>query len=196
MRPSKEELVTMYDSGLAQTQIATSLGVWSSTVSKWMRAYGIAPGKGINRFPNHGESAGMWKGNAASYSAFHHRLTTVRGKPRLCENCKTTTAKKFEWANLTGAYHDTNDYIRLCVSCHRYMDGHGRGEKNGRWKGGPPEFKCIHCGKTFRRYRNPRESQKFCSISCAGKNYSARLQEAKRARPCDCIEREVCTAQR
>lgn len=46
----------------------------------------------------------------------------VRGTPSECEDCGTTEAKRFEWANLTGNYQDVNDYRRLCTSCHNILD--------------------------------------------------------------------------
>lgn len=67
-----------------------------------------------------------WKGENASYSAKHYWVNRKLGKPRECSSCGTKKAKKYEWANLSGEYkRDLADYIRLCVSCHRRMDGHG-----------------------------------------------------------------------
>jgi hypothetical protein len=71
-----------------------------------------------------GKDNGMWKGKDASYSAFHHRLTTLRGKPACCEQCgETNPNKRYEWANLTGQFDNPEDYKRLCVRCHRILDG-------------------------------------------------------------------------
>ena len=64
-----------------------------------------------------------WKGDAANYSALHLRVQTERGRPSLCEECGTTSAKRFEWANISGRYEDVADYRRLCCSCHHRMDG-------------------------------------------------------------------------
>jgi len=109
-----------------------------------------------------------WKGDTASYSAFHKRLYKARGRPSLCEDCGSTTAKRFEWANMSGNYHDLNDYKRLCTSCHRYHDGHSRGPKSGMWKGGPLTTACAYCNAVFSRRRNG-HIHKFCSIQCCGK---------------------------
>ena len=65
----------------------------------------------------------MWQGLNASYIAKHERIKVRLGKPQYCEKCKTTEDRRYEWANLTGNYDDVNDYIRLCVPCHRRMDG-------------------------------------------------------------------------
>lgn len=65
----------------------------------------------------------MWRGDDAKYAALHLRVAAKRGTPDRCEHCGSTTAKRYEWANLTGRYEDVSDYVRLCVSCHRCMDG-------------------------------------------------------------------------
>lgn len=68
-----------------------------------------------------GAANDSWKGDAAGYAALHLRVATNRGKPSLCERCGTTEGR-FEWANLSGNYQDTNDYARMCVTCHRRFD--------------------------------------------------------------------------
>ena len=66
-----------------------------------------------------------WKGNDVGYGALHDWLKLRLGKPRICDNCVTTKAKKYEWANISGLYkRDITDWKRLCVSCHRILDGH------------------------------------------------------------------------
>ena len=73
-----------------------------------------------------GERNPMWAGDDAGYSALHLRVESARGKPSQCEECGTTTAKRFEWANMTGRYEDVSDYRRLCSSCHHRHDGHAK----------------------------------------------------------------------
>lgn len=68
-----------------------------------------------------GSNNDSWKGDRASYAAFHLRVMTARGRPSTCFECGTTEGK-FEWANLTGHYEDVNDYTRLCTLCHRRYD--------------------------------------------------------------------------
>ena len=72
----------------------------------------------------------LWKGDQAGYQALHLRVASQRGKPSLCAACGKTEGR-FEWANLTGRYTDINDYIRLCVACHRRMDAYRRKERGG-----------------------------------------------------------------
>lgn len=59
---------------------------------------------------------------AKSYGAYHYKVRKLRGTPSKCEVCNTTTAKKFEWANLTGNYPDIMDYKRMCTKCHAQFD--------------------------------------------------------------------------
>lgn len=64
-----------------------------------------------------------WKGDQASYGAFHRRVARVRGKPAACEKCGLADpARRYEWANLTGDYPNPMDYERMCVPCHRAFD--------------------------------------------------------------------------
>lgn len=64
-----------------------------------------------------------WKGNRAGYQACHMRVIAARGRPSECEECGTTDSNKYyDWANLTGNYHDVDDYRRLCRSCHWELD--------------------------------------------------------------------------
>jgi hypothetical protein len=71
-----------------------------------------------------GSGNSRWKGDKAGYTAFHNRVRKTRGKASRCEmtNCPGTS-KRFEWANLTGNYHDVNDYKQMYKSCHLRFDG-------------------------------------------------------------------------
>jgi hypothetical protein len=74
-----------------------------------------------------GAGNGMWKGPLASYSAFHYRVATVRGKADRCVLCGG--GERFSWANRTGNYADVNDYSPLCGTCHKKYDDARRGRK-------------------------------------------------------------------
>lgn len=64
-----------------------------------------------------------WKGNNASYVSIHHWVRRWKGKPKLCENCGTKTAKKYEWSNIDHKYRRVlEDYIRMCTKCHFEYD--------------------------------------------------------------------------
>ena len=75
------------------------------------------------REANIGKKSPVWKGNNVGYHALHSWIERWKGTPELCENCGTTTAKKYEWANIDHLYKRIlEDYIRLCTSCHRKYD--------------------------------------------------------------------------
>jgi hypothetical protein len=91
-------------------------------VENVMRRYGIDTRAAAPRNQT-GERNAVWRGDAAGYKALHLRVATARGKPQLCVECgKSDAATRYEWANLTGNYADTNDYKRLCIPCHRIFD--------------------------------------------------------------------------
>lgn len=74
-----------------------------------------------------GEKNARWTGDKVGYGGLHDWVSVRLGQPRECENCGTLEAKKYEWANLSGEYkRDLTDWARLCTSCHRMIDDHGR----------------------------------------------------------------------
>lgn len=75
-----------------------------------------------------GQEVWNWKGNAVGYEALHEWVRRHKERPAHCERCGTTTASKYEWANISGEYkRDLADWQNLCVSCHRKLDN----ERNG-----------------------------------------------------------------
>ena len=99
-----------------------------------------------------------------SYRENHRGVELLRGRPRFCEGCGKDGHEaphyyeggpEFEWANLTGRYDDPQDYVRLCVSCHREHDARklhdARSDHvyvpapNGRWT------QCLVCRRTKER---------------------------------------------
>lgn len=81
-----------------------------------------------------GERNHMWKGTDANYQAMHVRVQSARGKADHCELCDDGT--KFEWANVSGDYADVDDYMALCLSCHRHLDAARRRYLGAPTKGG------------------------------------------------------------
>lgn len=65
-----------------------------------------------------------FSGTLSEYKALHYWVGQQLGKPSLCRHCGTTSAKRFEWANISGKYlKDVEDWVRLCKKCHCKMDG-------------------------------------------------------------------------
>lgn len=110
-----------YQSGLTQKEVAAKLGISFKVVQRVMTNHDI-PRRAQAKRNQFGPANTAWKGDAAQYQALHLRVATVRGKPSRCDQCGTTTARRYEWANLTGNYRDVNDYRRMCVPCHRIYD--------------------------------------------------------------------------
>ena len=66
-----------------------------------------------------------FKGDEAEYSAKHKWINRNYGSPRYCEFCKRSNLNKrqYNWANIDHKYKRVEtDWIRLCVSCHRFHD--------------------------------------------------------------------------
>jgi len=111
-----------YELCMTQREIAAELGLTQKIVWNIMRRHGLKARKAAKR-DQWGSRNHSWKGLHASYQAFHMRVERRRGKPRYCEVCGTTDPNKhYDWANLTGRYHDPNDYARMCRSCHWRYD--------------------------------------------------------------------------
>ncbi len=106
------------EKGMSQTEIALEFGTTQKVVWKAMGKFGI-PRRVAAKRDQTGERNSSWKGSRASYTAFHNRMASLKGKPKKCEVCGTTDeSKSYDWANLTGRYDDPNDYKRMCRSCH------------------------------------------------------------------------------
>jgi hypothetical protein len=77
---------------------------------------------------------GTWSGDNPTYGALHQWIRKKLGRSMKCEKCGKieTSYKKMHWANRSGKYlRDLNDWIRLCVSCHKIFDNnfYGRHKK-------------------------------------------------------------------
>ena len=78
-----------------------------------------------------GENHPGWKGDNIKYNGLHVWISSQLGKPNRCDSCGTTENKIYNWANKSGKYkRDLNDWIRLCLKCHRNKDNWS----NKMWK--------------------------------------------------------------
>lgn len=103
---------------------AKELGVADATVWRVLRRAGIARKPVGHKRDSSGPRNHKWKGDNATYSTLHQRVSRYRGTPSKCEKCGTTDpCATYDWANMTGDYHNVNDYKRLCRSCHWSNDG-------------------------------------------------------------------------
>ncbi len=70
-----------------------------------------------------GELNHAWKGDNVGYYGIHAWVIRNMGKPLICEHCKDTSKKKYEWASKDHLYkRDLTEWLRLCTSCHRKYD--------------------------------------------------------------------------
>jgi len=80
-----------------------------------------------NKQGQFGENHHAWKANSVGYVALHSWVSRMLGRPNKCEDCGTTKAQKYEWANISKEYkRDLADWKRLCGKCHMKFDGYKR----------------------------------------------------------------------
>lgn len=116
-----QKAIQLYKSGMTQKEVARKLGTTQKVIFHRFRKAGFKCRVAAKR-SQRGPLNSNWKGDQVTYTAFHYRVCALRGRPCLCAMCDTTTAPKYEWANLTGDYRNPNDYAPLCVPCHRRLD--------------------------------------------------------------------------
>lgn len=66
-----------------------------------------------------------WKGGEVSYRGLHAWIRRKKGHPTQCSKCGKQSKNKriIQWANIDGMYRRVlEDFIPLCVSCHKYHD--------------------------------------------------------------------------
>jgi len=78
------------------------------------------------------ENNPLWKGEKATRAPKHVWVYRHKGKPQTCVNCGATCKeRKLNWANVNHKYHrNLDDYISLCIFCHRQYDINNNGYKN------------------------------------------------------------------
>ena len=81
------------------------------------------------------ENSPNWKGNNVGYGALHDWVKRLNGKANKCEDCGTTTSRRYEWTNISGKYkRELGDWKQLCTRCHVITDGRILNLRN--WQGG------------------------------------------------------------
>ncbi len=109
------------------SDIAKELGINFNSVKSKAQRLGLRTGHRNNSRDMRGSNGPGWKGNNASYAAYHYRVGKNRGTPNKCEICGCDDKDiYYDWANLTGNFEDINDYKRMCRSCHKKYDDNKR----------------------------------------------------------------------
>jgi phage shock protein A len=111
-----------YESGMTQPEIAAKYNVGRSRIALAMKKNGIQPRKHGKRL-KHGADNPNYRGDDVCYGTLHERVRNARGKPKYCHFCgEDDPSRRYDWANLTGDYHDIYDYFRACRHCHQIYD--------------------------------------------------------------------------
>jgi hypothetical protein len=125
--PPKEDLESLYFGDFrTQKEIGEVYGTTQKVVFSWFRKHNIKSRIPYKRDQRR-EKNSFWKGEKATYAAYHYRVKSIRGKACFCENCgEADPSIRYEWANMTGKYADINDYKSMCCSCHKIYDRIGQ----------------------------------------------------------------------
>lgn len=84
---------------------------------------GLKLGHGWNKGKKVNKLTGLRRDEVENYNGIHHWIARKLGRPMECRACGIKNAKKYEWANKSQFYkRDINDWIRVCVKCHRQFD--------------------------------------------------------------------------
>jgi len=122
--PPRGELQNLYDQNKTQTEIGQVYGVSQKVIFGWFKRLAIVSRVAKKRNQK-GESNSSWKGDNATYAAFHYRVKAAKGKAFMCEACgRSDSGINYDWANQTGHYENIDDYRMMCRSCHFKKDGH------------------------------------------------------------------------
>lgn len=84
-----------------------------------------------------GDKNSIWKGDKVGYRVLHLWVERYLGKPRFCEECRSSNLKprQYQWANISKKYkRDLNDWIRLCTKCHTDFDKDTRRGRRSEYK--------------------------------------------------------------
>src|SRR3954453_11804163 len=73
------------------------------------------------KMARYGPAHHAWKGDDVGYSGLHQWARRSFVKADRCEDCGTEGDT--EWANRGGYKRERSDWMELCRSCHRKMDG-------------------------------------------------------------------------
>ena len=120
------------EEGMSQNECAILFETSQKRIFTAMKHFGINARVAAKRNQT-GEMNDSWRGDIAGKQAFHRRLYAIHGKPCACSVCQTTDPKNsYDYANLTGRYHDLKDYKAMCRSCHWKYDKKIRNIKHMR----------------------------------------------------------------
>jgi hypothetical protein len=96
---------------------------WNKNKTGLQRAWN----KGLKGFMANEKNA-SWKGEEVGYRGLHNWIQRALGKINECVYCGIESwEKRIEWASISHqAKRDLDDFIPLCITCHRNYDKQGR----------------------------------------------------------------------
>ena len=138
------EIKSLYDGGFSFSMIQKHFGFSKKKTQNIIKRSG-AKARTKKEAALYGDKNPNWKGDKAGYTALHDRITVRKGKANRCDRCGILGAKSYHWANMTGNYHDLDDYTPMCQKCHfeydrvwqRALETKNRGEPSPKDKAFP-----------------------------------------------------------
>lgn len=109
----------------------------------------------------------QWKGNGVGYGALHDWVKRHKGITHICEHCGkyVENTKYIHWANTNHKYRRVlEDYIRLCISCHRKYDAKHNDYKGGIYGNQNKQIQRYNYEKTTNR-KTAQSKGKVCRTS-------------------------------
>lgn len=119
---NSQKLSALYRAGSTIDEIALKFKCSRSVIHRTLIKNGVQR-RPFGKRDQWGRKNPAWKGSMAGYRPLHRRVDRRLGKPKRCDVCgKTAKSMRYEWANLTGRFHDVSDYKRMCKRCHVNFD--------------------------------------------------------------------------
>jgi len=70
------------------------------------------------------------KNASMTYSSVHCWIRRIKGSPKICDFCKSTSEKQYDWSNISKNYlRSLSDWQRLCRKCHIKYDNNPKTRK-------------------------------------------------------------------
>jgi hypothetical protein len=118
---------------MTQAEVGEMFGVSQKSIYKAFKRNNYKARVAVKR-DQYKENNSTWKGDDATYAAFHYRVYSHKGRPKKCEVCGTEEPNRsYDWA-CVGDYRNINDYKRMCRSCHWRHDKIGNNFPNNTRK--------------------------------------------------------------
>ncbi len=100
-------------------------------INIWMKGKHNSPRTEFKKGDNVGNNHIHWLGDKIGKKSIHKWVKYWKGVPNYCEMCGTNEKRMYHWANIDHTYKRVlNDYISMCVRCHKKYDYEKNKSKN------------------------------------------------------------------